>query len=137
MISKILLISILSGFVSFYYIYTYEVVSDYIKICNFGVTIFNKPNTDVLINAINKKCNQVKMDRFNIDNDMENNYVRQFNHNTNITGRWINVNWNSTHNVCTVNLGNHGVDIVSFIDIVENKCNVSSNNHITYNHTEF
>ena len=76
------------------------------------------------------------MDRFNIDN-RENDYVKQFNHNTNATGRWINVNWNSTHHVCTVNLGKHGVDIVSFIDIVENKCNVSSNNHITYNNTEF
>ena len=62
---------------------------------------------------------------------------KQFTQNTNITNKWVNVKWNNSHNVCTINLGREGVDIKSFIDIVENKCNVASANHIEYNHTNF
>jgi len=139
MSSKVFLFSILMIVLPVCYVHFYSnnVISDYIIYCNRGVLIFRKPNVDVLISDIENQCNIVKIDQYNMDNIIDTEVNKQFTRNTDITNKWVNVKWNNSHNVCTINLGREGVDIISFIDIVENKCNVASANHIKYNHTEF
>ena len=123
--------------VCYVHFYSNNVISDYVIKCNRGVLIFRKPNIDVLISDIENQCNIVKIDEYNMGDIIDTRVNKQFTHNKNITGKWVNVKWNYTHNVCTISLGHEGVDIISFIDIVKNKCNVASANPITYNHTEF
>ena len=121
-----------------YYLHFYSnnVISDYVIKCNHGVHIFREPNVNVLLDDIENQCNIVKIDQYNMGDIIDTEVNKQFTQNTNITGKWVNVKWNYTHNVCTINLGHEGVDIISFVDIVENKCNVTSANHIEYNKIE-